>query len=167
MEIAHQLWIGPRPPDSHPTRPPLAVNRKANVSDHEALIEDDGSPRAALDIAGQAVRSANRRTIGRPLAPGAGEGWEHPADVYRCVGELAYLTGGLNQIIKQLAAALADQHQAGHVGIWAGDPWAGNPDGAVAAAADAFHDAATHASLMGTALAVAHTALSGAEYAST
>lgn len=137
------------------------------MSDFRALIDDDGTPRAALDIAGQAVRDANHRVIGRPLSPGSGDGWQYPGDVYRCVGELTYLTAGLAQLIAQLSGALSDQHQAGHVDIWTEDPWAGNPDGAVTAAVEALRAATVQAGQMSAALATAHTALSGAEYAKT
>ena len=54
-------------------------------------VEDDGSPRAARDIAGQGVRAFNHRTSRRFNPHGAG--WQFPSDAYRSLGELTYLTG--------------------------------------------------------------------------
>lgn len=134
------------------------------MSENDAQIEDDETPRAALEAAGQAIRTAIHRTDGRPLSPGARDGWQYPSDVYRCLGELTYLAGGLTQVIEQLSGAVVDQHLAGHVGFKAGDIWAGKPDAAVTAAADAFQTAADNAALTGAALTAAQTILSGAEY---
>jgi hypothetical protein len=54
---------------------------------------DDGTPRAALDVAGQAVRAFNHRSATR-FDP-CRDGWQYPSDAYRALAELIYLTGAL------------------------------------------------------------------------
>ena len=50
-------------------------------------VEDDGTPRAALDIAGQGVRAFNHRSHLRFSR----HGWQYPSDAYCALGELTYL----------------------------------------------------------------------------
>ena len=64
-------------------------------------VEDDVSGRAVLDIAGRAVRAFNHRSSNTHFddVNRGRTGWSHVPDVYRCLGELIYLTGGLRQVI--------------------------------------------------------------------
>src|SRR4051794_30441895 len=74
---------------------------------------DDGTPRAALDLAGQAVRAFNHRSSAR-FHPGR-DGWQYPSDAYRALGELTYLTGALPQVFAHIAASLSAQLEQGHI----------------------------------------------------
>ena len=51
-------------------------------------IEDEGSPRTALDIAEQGGRSTNAPVSGSLRT---GRGWQVPSDADRSLGELTYL----------------------------------------------------------------------------
>ncbi len=111
-------------------------------------VEDNGSGRAALDIAGQAVRAFNHRTNTRFDDVSHGRtGWNHVPDVYRCLGELTYLTGGLRQVIDHISSAMEAQLEAGGVGADVGSTYEGRPQDAITAARAALgaaHAAATN-----------------------
>lgn len=110
----------------------------SDVSD----VVDDGTPRAALDIAGQAVRAFNHRTNTRFAT--YRNGWNHVPDVYWCLGELTYLTGGLRQVIEHMSSAMRDQFDAGHLGADVGSEYEGRPGQAIVTAQTAL-TAAEHA----------------------
>lgn len=94
--------------------------------------EDDGTPCAALDVAGQAVRAFNHRS--GPRFSGYRNGWTHVPDVYRCLGKLTYLTGGLRQVVDHMSEATQAQLEAGHVAADNGSTYEGRPEQAIAAA---------------------------------
>lgn len=95
-------------------------------------VEDDGTPRAALDVAGQGVRAFNHRTGTRFSAHRGG--WTYVPDVYDCLGELTYLAGGLRQVIEHMSEAMQRQLAAGHVEADAGSRYEDRPDQAIATA---------------------------------
>jgi hypothetical protein len=101
----------------------VAINLRLDV--------DDGTPRAALDVAGQAVRAFNHRSATR-FDP-CRDGWQYPSDAYRALGELIYLTGALPQVFGHIASSLLAQLEQGHIEIDYGTAYAGNPKAAVAA----------------------------------
>ena len=103
-------------------------------------VEDDGTGRAALDIAGQGVRAFNHRTNTR--FADYRNGWNHVPDVYRCLGELTYLTGGLRQVIEHISESMQAALQAGHVAADDGSKYDGRPEQAIADARAAL--AAAH-----------------------
>lgn len=105
-------------------------------------VEDDGTGRCALDIAGQGVRAFNHRTHVR--FADYPNGWNHVPDVYRCLPELTYLTGGLRQVIEHMSDALQAALVAGHVGADGGSRYDGRPEQAIADACAAL--AAAHSS---------------------
>lgn len=76
---------------------------------------DDGTPRGALDLAGQAVRWFNHRS-GTRFNP-SNDGWLYVPDVYRCLGELTYLTGMLPQVAQQMSESMRAALDVGDVGI--------------------------------------------------
>lgn len=98
-------------------------------------VEDNGTGRAALDVAGQAVRAFNHRTNTRfdDASQGRTE-WNHVPDVYRCLGELTYLTGGLRQVIEHISSAMKAQLEADGVGADPGSTYEGRPEDAITAA---------------------------------
>lgn len=128
--------------------------------------EDNGTGRAALDIAGQAVRAFNHRTNTRfdDVSHGRTE-WNHVPDVYRCLGELTYLTGGLRQVIEHMGSAMKAQLDAGGVGADAGSPYEGRPEDAIAAARAALGTAEAAATNLYAAFETAQTAISRIHYA--
>lgn len=125
-------------------------------------VVDDGTPVDALDVAGQAVRDFNHRSISLPRPDR--DGWTYPSDMYRALGELTYLAGGLPQAFEQITAALMHQAGQGHIDIDRGTVWEGDPAGAVAAAAAALDDARRAAHAMYDGIAAAQNAISGAHY---
>lgn len=129
-------------------------------------VEDDGSGRAALDIAGQAVRAFNHRTNTRFDDVSQGRtGWNHVPDVYRCLGELTYLTGGLRQVIEHMSSAMKAQLEAGGVGADVGSPYEGRPEDAVTAAQVALGAAEAAATNLYAAFATAQNEISRIHYA--
>jgi hypothetical protein len=123
---------------------------------------DDGTPRAALDLAGQAVRAFNHRSSAR-FHPGR-DGWQYPSDAYRALGELTYLTGALPQVFAHIAASLRTQLELGHIGIDHGTRFADNPAAAIEAASTALASATHAAHRMYRGLADAQTAINAASY---
>jgi hypothetical protein len=123
---------------------------------------DDGTPRAALDLAGQAVRAFNHRSSAR-FHPGR-DGWQYPSDAYRALGELTYLTGALPQVFAHIAASLRAQLEQGHIGIDQGTSYADNPAAAIEAASTALASATQTAHRLYSGLADAQTAISAASY---
>lgn len=111
--------------------------------DRADLIAAAMTPCAALDIAGQAVRAFNHRTNTR--FADYRNGWNHVPDVYRCLGEMTYLIGGLRQAIWHMSEAMQAQLEAGHVDADSGSQYDGRPEQAVAAACAALAHARTAA----------------------
>jgi len=125
-------------------------------------VEDDGTPNNALDIAGQAVRDFNQRSLGgmqitRP-------GWRYAPDAYRALGELTVLAGGLPQAFQQIIAALRGELAAGLIAIDRGSTYDGDPAAAVEAASAALERAAAAAHRMYQGIADAQTAINAAAY---
>jgi hypothetical protein len=123
---------------------------------------DDGTPRAALDLAGQAVRAFNHRSSAR-FHPGR-DGWQYPSDAYLALGELTYLTGALPQVFAHIAASLRAQLEQGNIGIDHGTSYADNPAAAIEAASTALASATHAAHRMYHGLAGAQTAINAASY---
>lgn len=126
-------------------------------------VEDDGTPRAVLDIAGQAVRAFNHRTGTRFTT--YRNGWNHAPDVYRCLGELTYLTGGLRQVIEHMRAALHAQLDAGELDADPGSEYDGRPEQAIAATRAALDAAEQAAATLYGGFDAAQNALSRIHYA--
>ena len=125
-------------------------------------VEDDGSGRAALDVAGQAVRAFNHRTNTR--FAGHRNGWNHVPDVYRCLGELTYLAGGLRQVIEHMSSAMQVQLEAGHVGADIGSKYEGQPEDAIVAARAALGSADAAVTNLYAAFETAQSAVSRIHY---
>lgn len=128
-----------------------------------ARVSDDGEPSTALDIAGQAVRDFNHRSIApmrldRP-------GWRFAPDAYTALGELSTLVGGLPQAVAQILAALCHQAELNRIGIDPGTRYDGHPERAVAAAADALQSAIAAAHSMYRCIADAQDAINAVAYA--
>ena len=115
-----------------------------------------------LDIAGQAVRAFNHRTNTRFSE--YRNGWNHVPDVYRCLGELTYLTGGLRQAIWHMSEAMQAQLQAGHVAADFGSEYDGQPEQAVASACAALADARAAVARLHSGLDSAQAAISRIHY---
>ena len=130
--------------------------------DRTDLFATAMTPSAALDIAGQAVRSFNHRTNTR--FSDHRDGWNHVPDVYRCLGELTYLTGGLRQAIWHMSEAMQAQLEVGHVDADPGSQYDGRPEQAVAAACAALAHARSAASRLYAELDAAQTAISRVYY---
>jgi hypothetical protein len=123
-----------------------------------ADVEDDGTPNAALDAAGQGVRAFNHRSFS-PLAPGK-RGWEYASDAYRALGELTYLAGGLPQAFRQITAGLEAQLDRGELGVDRGHALGETDPGPPVYALElALEDAAAAAQQMYTAIAAAQSAI--------
>lgn len=120
------------------------------------------TPSETLDVAGQAVRAFNHRTNTR--FADYRNGWNHVPDVYRCLGELTYLTGGLRQAIWHMSEALQAQLQAGHVDADSGSEYDGRPEHAIASACAALADARAAAATLYAGLDSAQTAISRIHY---
>ena len=118
-------------------------------------VEDDGTPGAALDAAGQGVRSFNHRSFS-PLAAGQ-PGWEHASDAYRALGELTYLAGGLPQAFEQITRGLQAQLERGELGVDRGHER--TPEMAIAALEATLEVAAVYATTMHQAIADAQSAI--------
>lgn len=131
--------------------------------DRTDLISAALTPSAALDIAGQAVRASNHRT-GTRFADCGRHGWNHVPDVYRCLGELTYLTSGLRQAIWHMSEAMQAQLESGHVGVDPGSPYDGRPEQAIATACAALAAARTTAARLYAELDGAQTAISRIHY---
>lgn len=125
-------------------------------------VEDDGSPRAALDVAGQGVRGFLHRSS-EQFVPQL-EGWRYPSDAYRALGELTYLVGALPQVVQQIMSALRYQFDIGHVGIDDDTKYADDPEAAVEAASVALERATQAAHQMYRAISEAQNAMSAARY---
>ncbi len=129
-------------------------------------VADDGSGRAALDIAGQAVRAFNHRTNTRFDDVSRGRiGWSYVPDVYRCLGELTYMTGGLRQVIEHMSSAMKAQLEAGGVGADAGSTYEGRPEDAIAEARAALGVAEAAATNLYAAFETAQSTISRINYA--
>lgn len=126
-------------------------------------VEDNGSPGAALDAAGQAVRDFNHRSTTR--FQDQQEGWRYVPDVYRCLGELTYLVGMLPQVTQHMSQAMQYQLEQGHVGIDRGSDYEGRPEQAITAARAALALAEGAAHELYGAYAAAQTAINRAHYA--
>lgn len=126
-------------------------------------VEDDGSPRAALDLAGQGVRAFNHRS-GQRFHPYR-DGWNHVPDVYRCLGELYYLAGLLPQAVQHMSDSMNAALEAGHVGADPGSEYDGRPEVAIAAALAALEQAPGAARTLYDALSAAQNAISRIHYA--
>jgi hypothetical protein len=99
---------------------------------------DGRDVREHASAAAEAVRAINHIT-----------GWPHgmtyPSDAYSVTSRLASVAAMMPQACRQIDRQLAKWHAAGHIGIDRGQPFAGNPDGAVAVVAEAFDKAAARA----------------------
>jgi hypothetical protein len=125
-------------------------------------VEDDGSPQAALDLAGQSVRAFNRRSSPRFWPQQAG--WRYPSDAYSALGELTYLTGCLPQVFQHIIGALRCQLEQGHIRIDPGTEYASHPETTVNAARVALDRATLSAHQMYEAIAAAQVAIARAAY---
>lgn len=130
--------------------------------DRTDLVSTEMTPSAVLDIAGQAVRTFNHRTNTRFFD--YRNGWNHVPDVYRCLGELTYLTSGLRQAIWHMSEAMQAQLAAGHVAADTGSQYDRRPEQAVAAACAALAHARTAASRLYAELDAAQSAISRIHY---
>ena len=138
------------------------TNLKTEVTRADVLSEMT-EPSAALDVAGQAVRTFNHQTSTR--FDDHRNGWNHVPDVYRCLGELTYLSSGLRQAIWHMSEAMQAQLDAGHVGADPGSRYEGHPDHAIAAARAALSHARSAAAAFYAELDSAQTAISRIHYA--
>lgn len=127
-----------------------------NVMGMDVRVADDETPRAAPDLAGKGVRAFNHRSGQRFSAHH--NGWNHVPDVYRCLGELTYMTGMLAQVFGHMTSSMRVQLDAGHVAIDPGTPYEGNPELAVETACAALAAAERAARLVYGALAEAQNA---------
>jgi hypothetical protein len=127
---------------------------------HRGQCDDDGTPAAAANIAGEAIRDLNHRTFAGPGRHMSG--WEYPSDAYRVLGSLGYLAGGLPQVLEQIDRFLVQLQDAGHVGIDTGTQWEGNPAGAIEAATLALRAARQAAGTLYTSTNAAQQAIAGA-----
>lgn len=126
-------------------------------------VDDDGSPRAALDIAGQGVRAFNHRSAQR--FDSQRNGWNYVPDVYRCIGELTYLTGMLPQVFDHMTTSMRAQLDEEQIAIDAGTTFAGDPSRAVETACAALAESAGVARALYAALAAAQVAINAASFA--
>lgn len=124
--------------------------------------EDQDDAAASLDLAGQAVRAFNHRTNTRFAS--YPNGWNHVPDVYRCLGELIYLTSGLRQAIHHLSEAMQAQLEVGYVAGDAGSTYDGRPELAIATARAALAVARRSAAQMYAEFDLAQTAISRIHY---
>jgi len=126
-------------------------------------VDDDGGPNTALDIAGQAVRDFNHRTIDgmRPSTLG----WQFIPDAYGALGELAVLVGGLRQALTQIAAAIEGQLRLNQVKIDIGTTYEEHPEQAVAAAVASLSQAARGARHLYAGIKDAQNSINAAAYA--
>jgi hypothetical protein len=129
---------------------------------HSRQVEDDGTPAAAANIAGEAIRDLNHRTFSGPCLHLSG--WEYPSDAYRVLGSLGYLAGGLPQALEQIDRILVTLQDAGCVGIDRGTEWEGNPAGAIDAASHALLDARQAAGTLYTSINAAQQAIGAASH---
>lgn len=130
--------------------------------DRADLISAPMTPSETLDIAGQAVRAFNHRTNTR--FADYRNGWNHVPDVYRCLGELTYLAGGLRQATWHMSEAMPAQLEAGHVGADSGSEYDGRPEQAVASACAALADARAAAARLYAEFDAAQSAISRIHY---
>jgi hypothetical protein len=121
---------------------------------------DDGTPRGALDVAGQAVRAFNHRSV-RRFCPER-QGWRYVPDAYRCLGELTHLTGMLPQVGDHLAESIVVALAAGQAALDYGEP--GTVGVAIAAAGEALGRAEQAARELYRAYADAQNAISRVHY---
>lgn len=105
-------------------------------------VDDDGTPRAALDLAGQAVRAFNHRSSERFHDGRGRDGWTYVPDVYRCLGELTYLTGMLPQVADHMRHSMRAALEAGHADADPGSEYEGRPKLAIDRATEALKQAA-------------------------
>lgn len=133
------------------------------VQSYSGQVTDDGEPSTALDIAGQAVRDFNHRSLGymRVTRPG----WRFAPDAYRALGELTLLAGGLAQSFQQITAALRNELELNLIGIDAGTTYADDPEAAIEAASIALDVATRAAEQMYRGVADAQAAIASAHYA--
>ena len=125
-------------------------------------IPDDGQPITALGVAGQAVRDFNHRSL-RGMSPDR-LGWRWVPDVYRALGELTYLAGGLRQALEQISTALEQELRHHRIRIDPRTRYSDDPGGAVDAATVALHRAIQAAQLLSRGVAEAQTAINAAAY---
>jgi hypothetical protein len=129
---------------------------------HSSQDEDDGTPAAAANIAGEAIRDLNHRTFGGPSRQLSG--WEYASDAYRALGNLGYLAAGLPQALEQIDRFLVTLQDASHVGIDRGTVWEGNPAGAIGAATCALRAARQAAHTLYASINAAQQAIGGASF---
>ena len=127
-----------------------------------SVVDDQGEPNQALDIAGQAVRDFNHRSgshmrITKP-------GWRYAPDAYRSLGELTYLAGGLPQCFQQIMEALRHELELNLIVIDRGTTYDGKPAAAIEAVSVALERATQAAHQMYRGIADAQSALSAAAY---
>lgn len=125
-------------------------------------IEDDGNPNTALDIAGQAVRDFNHRSLQAMDADRPG--WQFAPDAYRALGELTALIGGLPQAFEQIAKALQHELDRDLIAMDRGSKYEGHPEQAVAAAHEALDRAGQAAQQVYRGVADAQNAINAAAY---
>jgi hypothetical protein len=127
-----------------------------------ADIVDDGEPGTALEIAAQALRDFNHRTLaGMDLES---PGWRYAPDAYTALGGLSMIASRLPQALHQVATALCREADAGRIRIDADTRFEANPDRAVADAAEHLEHASSAAGAMSRDIAEAQNAISAAAY---
>jgi hypothetical protein len=129
---------------------------------YSSQVEDDGTPAAAANIAGEAIRDLNHRTFSGPSLHLSG--WEYPSDAYRVLGSLGYLAGGLPQALAQIDQILVTLQSGGCVDIDRGTEWEGNPAGAIDAASQALFAARQAAGALSASINAAQQAIGAASY---
>jgi hypothetical protein len=121
-------------------------------------VEDDGSPAAAANIAAEAIRDLNHRTIGH----GQNGGWRYPSDVHRVLIGLEVLLGRLPQTLKQTEQRLG-MFDARHLKVDPGDEPNG-PHDAIVLIARELRKANGHIARTVAALSTAEAATSRLSY---
>jgi hypothetical protein len=127
-----------------------------------ASIADDGEPGTALEIAAEALRDFNHRTLDgtRATTPG----WRYAPDAYTVLGELTVIASRLPQALHQVATALCHEAETGRIRIDPGTRFDGHPERAVANATDHLERAAVAAGVIYRGIAAAQNAISAAAY---
>lgn len=132
------------------------------MTDFWLNVDDDRTPKAALDVAGQGVRSFNHRSHVRFSDT---IGWTYPSDGYRALGEITYLLGGLAQALTHISESIEGSLNAGELGLDVGETvYGGNAAAAVADCRDALAAAGRQLGLAHGEVSKAQSAISRAHY---
>lgn len=127
-----------------------------------STVADDGEPGTALEIAAQALRDFNHRTLDGMRA--ATPGWRYAPDAYTVLGELTAIASRIPQALHQVAAALCREVESGRIRIDPGTRFDGQPERAVATATGHLERAASAASGVYRDISAAQNAISAVAY---